>query len=59
MARTRAFLESLDDKLEYEIVELRDVAGPTGERADVQALVVSRESVGGGEASEFVRSRLT
>ncbi|KAJ9092825.1 hypothetical protein QFC21_006701 [Naganishia friedmannii] len=53
ISRTRAFLESLDDGLEYEIVELRDVAGPTGESADVQALVI-REGKGFPPLDMFV-----
>lgn len=50
--RTRAFLHRLEPRLEYDLVELRDVAGPTGTEADVQALVVSRESAGGADASK-------
>jgi pantetheine-phosphate adenylyltransferase len=49
---TRAFLHRLEPRLEYDLVELRDVAGPTGTEADVQALVVSRESASGAEASK-------
>jgi pantetheine-phosphate adenylyltransferase len=51
--RTREFLHRLEPTLEYELVELRDVAGPTGTDPDGQALVVSRESASGGDASEF------
>jgi phosphopantetheine adenylyltransferase len=51
--RTREFLHRLEPTLEYELVELRDVAGPTGTNPDVQALVVSRESASGGDASEY------
>lgn len=52
IARVEAFLALLNPRLELEVVPLKDVAGPTGWDPDVQALVVSRESVSGGEMSE-------
>jgi pantetheine-phosphate adenylyltransferase len=57
-ARIRGFLELVRPGLIYDIVPISDVAGPTAWDANVQALVVSKETVAGGAASEcspFVR----
>ena len=37
--------------LEYELVDLQDVCGPTGSDPDIQALVVSKETLSGAAAS--------
>lgn len=37
--------------LEYELVDLHDVYGPTGSDPDIQALVVSKETLSGAAAS--------
>jgi hypothetical protein len=52
MSRVRGFLELFRPGIEYDIVSLNDVYGPTGTDPDIQALVVSRETVGGAESSE-------
>lgn len=50
-ARTRAFLELFKAGLEYDIVPINDVYGPTAWDPNVQALVVSRETLPGAAAS--------
>ncbi|GJE90757.1 nucleotidylyl transferase [Phanerochaete sordida] len=55
IARTRTFLELFKAGLTYDLVPLRDVAGPTGWDSNVQALVVSRETLGGGAAIDQIR----
>lgn len=51
-ANVKTFLSLLNPRLELDLVPLNDVLGPTGTEEDIQGLVVSRESVAGGEASE-------
>ncbi|GLB34701.1 putative cytidylyltransferase-like [Lyophyllum shimeji] len=46
----RAFLARFRPGIEYEIVPIQDVCGPTGWDPNVQGLVVSRETVSGAEA---------
>ncbi|KAG5645588.1 hypothetical protein DXG03_005726 [Asterophora parasitica] len=46
----RAFLELFRPGIEYDIVPIQDVYGPTGWDPNVQSLVVSWESVGGADA---------
>ena len=53
-ARTRAFLELFKSGIEYFLTPLTDVYGPTGSDPNVQALVVSKETLSGAEASEFL-----
>lgn len=55
IACTRRFLALFKPGLQYDLVPLRDVAGPTGWDPDVQALVVSRETVGGAAAIDRIR----
>ncbi|KAI0093967.1 hypothetical protein BDY19DRAFT_288957 [Irpex rosettiformis] len=52
---TRTFLELFKPELEYYIVPITDVAGPTGWDPDVQALVVSKETLGGAAAIKKIR----
>ena len=49
----RAFLCLFRPGIEYQIVPLNDVYGPTSTDPDIQALVVSRETVSGAESSEL------
>lgn len=42
-------LVSIDDSVLYEIYEINDICGPTGFVRDIDALVVSYESIKGGE----------
>ncbi|ABN67224.2 predicted protein, partial [Scheffersomyces stipitis CBS 6054] len=42
-------LVSIDDSVSYEIYEINDICGPTGFVRDIDALVVSYESIKGGE----------
>ena len=51
-AHLKAFLLDLDHTLVYEVVALKDVYGPTASDPEISALVVSRESAAGGQASK-------
>lgn len=51
IARVRGFLSLVRPDIEYEIVPIDDVYGPTGWDPDVQGLVVSKETLNGAEAS--------
>ncbi|KAG6880269.1 hypothetical protein C0992_001838 [Termitomyces sp. T32_za158] len=54
--RVRAFLELFRPGIEYEIVPIQDVYGPTGWDPNVQGLVVSQETISGAEAIAVHRS---
>lgn len=41
----------MNPSLEYDIVPISDVYGPTATDPDIQALVLSQETVAGGDAS--------
>jgi phosphopantetheine adenylyltransferase len=58
MEKTRSFLRLFRPDIEYEIVPLRDVCGPTGWDPDIQALVVSMETLPGAAASEHLSNVL-
>ncbi|KAF8621518.1 hypothetical protein AX15_007747 [Amanita polypyramis BW_CC] len=47
--RVRTFLEFFKPGLEYDIVPIDDVCGPAGWDPDIQALVVSKETLGGAK----------
>lgn len=52
--RVLAFSQFFKPGLEtYDVVPIQDVYGPTATERDVQALVLSRETVAGGEAGSF------
>lgn len=51
-ARVRGFLEVFRPGLLLDLVAISDVAGPTGWDPDIQALVVSKETISGGAASK-------
>ncbi|KAF9645133.1 Nucleotidylyl transferase [Thelephora ganbajun] len=51
--RVRSFLTSFKPGLEYDIVPIQDVYGPTTVDPNIQALVVSKETLSGGAASRF------
>jgi phosphopantetheine adenylyltransferase len=55
--RVRAFLEFFKPSLVYDIVPINDVYGPTGWDPNIQALVVSRETLGGATESTPVKRR--
>ena len=57
--RVRAFLTSFKPNLEYDIVVLKDVCGPTAVDPDIQGLVVSKETLSGAAASLFILSTLS
>ncbi|CAH01677.1 putative pantetheine-phosphate adenylyltransferase [Kluyveromyces lactis] len=48
-ANVEEFLKLLKPSLKIEIIAIRDVCGPTGTVPDIQALIVSRETLGGGK----------
>ncbi|TFY77650.1 hypothetical protein EWM64_g6361 [Hericium alpestre] len=50
MRRVRRLLELFKPGLIYDIVPINDVYGPTGWDPNIQALVVSQETLSGGEA---------
>ncbi|KAI0054014.1 Nucleotidylyl transferase [Auriscalpium vulgare] len=50
IARVRGFLEFFKPGLIYDVVPIDDVYGPTGWDPNVQALVVSKETLSGGAA---------
>lgn len=52
--RVRSFLTSFKPSLEYDIVPIQDVYGPTAVDPNIQALVVSKETLSGGAASRFI-----
>lgn len=58
LERVRKFLLSINPDLEYELVALHEVCGPTATEEDIQALVLSKESAQGGEFSEYSYSCL-
>jgi hypothetical protein len=49
--RVRAFLVRFNSKLVHDIVPITDVYGPTGWDANIQALVVSKETLPGAASS--------
>ena len=49
----RKFLETFKPNFEYDIVTISDVYGPTGWDPNIQALVVSKETLSGAAASTF------
>lgn len=54
-ARTRAFLERFKPGLHYDIVPISDVYGPTAWDPDVQALIVSKETLSGAASIHRLR----
>ncbi|KAI0763683.1 hypothetical protein BC629DRAFT_1543037 [Irpex lacteus] len=51
----REFLELFKPGLEYHVVPITDVAGPTGWDPNVQAIVVSKETLNGAAAIQKIR----
>lgn len=51
--RTHKFLNLFKPSVKYDIVPITDVYGPTGWDPNIQALVVSRETLSGGKMSTF------
>jgi len=56
MHRVQSFLEAFKPGIEYDVVELNDVYGPTAWDPNVQALVVSRETLPGAGSIEKLRA---
>ena len=57
-SRIRAFLTRFKSSLEYDIVPITDVYGPTAWDPNIQALVVSKETISGGDASTYLSTAL-
>jgi len=55
IARVRGFLELFKPGLVYDIVPIKDVCGPTAWDPNIQALVLSRETVSGGASIDKLR----
>jgi len=56
--RARSFLTSFKPNLEYDIVPIKDVYGPTAVDPNIQALVISRETMSGSAAIDRKRREL-
>jgi len=54
ISRVRSFLALFKPNLEYDIVPIQDVYGPTAVDPNIQGLVVSKETLSGGAASSFI-----
>lgn len=52
--RVRSFLTAFKPSLEYLIVPIQDVYGPTTTDPDIQALVISKETLSGGAAGSLI-----
>lgn len=48
-SNVRDFLQRLKPTLELDMIAIRDVCGPTGRIPEIEALIISRETVSGGE----------
>ncbi|TFK54741.1 Nucleotidylyl transferase [Heliocybe sulcata] len=55
IARVRGFLELFKPGLVYDIVPIKDVYGPTAWDPNIQALVLSQETVSGGASIDKLR----
>jgi pantetheine-phosphate adenylyltransferase len=55
MEGVREFLELFRPQIEHDVVVLSDVYGPTAVDPDIQALVVSKETIAGGESSTWTK----
>jgi len=56
--RVRSFLTFFKPGLEYDVVSIQDVYGPTAVDQNIRAIVVSKETLGGATAIEKKRSEL-
>ena len=54
--RVRSFLASFKPSLEYDIVPIQDVYGPTAVDPNIQGLVVSKETLSGAAAGWLISS---
>ena len=52
--RVRSFLALFKPDLEYDVVPIYDVYGPTAVDQNIQAIVVSKETLSGATASELI-----
>jgi pantetheine-phosphate adenylyltransferase len=53
IAAVREFLELFKRGIEYDIVPIADVYGPTASDPNIQVLIVSKETMSGANASEY------
>ena len=54
MSKVTKFLTLFRPGLQYEVVPIQDVYGPTAYNPDIQALVVSKETMSGAASSESI-----
>ena len=54
--RVKQFLELFKPDLIYDVVSLDDVYGPTGWDPNIQALVVSKETLSGAKAGMILKT---
>lgn len=57
--RVHDFVARFKPGLTYDVVSINDVYGPTGWDPDIQALVVSRETVSGADSSKSALIRFS
>jgi hypothetical protein len=50
----RTFMELFKPSLNYDIVPINDVYGPTATDSNIQALAVSKETASGGKAGKWL-----
>jgi len=55
ISAVRGFLELFKRGVQYDIVPIADVYGPTASDPNIQALIVSKETVSGANASELIQ----
>ena len=55
IAAVREFLELFKRGMEYDIVPIVDVYGPTASDPNIQALIVSKETVSGANSSKLIQ----
>lgn len=55
IAAVREFLGMFKRAVKYDIVPITDVYGPTASDSNIQVLIVSRETLSGANASEFIQ----
>lgn len=49
------YVTKVDDSVDYDVLTIRDVCGPTGYEPNIQALIVSKETEKGGDTINEVR----
>jgi pantetheine-phosphate adenylyltransferase len=55
IAAVRGFLELFKRGMEYDIVPIADIYGPTASDPNIQALIVSKETMSGANSSKLIQ----